>query len=60
MNVANGVSVPFRQIDPTGVECQSEGISSTVGVSKGICLKPDNGAVLQIRSQANTVMLNLR
>jgi hypothetical protein len=59
LNTADGVALPFETIGSAGVDCRFEGMSYRVTLGKGICLKPDNGAVLRIRPQANAVIMDL-
>jgi len=60
LNTADGASLPFERIGPAAIDCQFEGMKYRVGVSKGICLKPDNGAVLRIRPQKNRIILEMK
>jgi hypothetical protein len=59
LNAADGVALPIEAVGPAGIDCRFEGMSYRVGVSKGNCLKPDNGAVFRIRPQANAIILKM-
>jgi hypothetical protein len=58
LNTADGVALPFETIGPAGVDCRFEGMPYRVGISKGICLKPDNGGV-RIQPRANRIVMEL-
>jgi hypothetical protein len=59
LNTADGAAVPFEKIGPAGIDCLFEGMKYRVGVSKGICLKPDNGAALRIRPLENRIVMKM-
>lgn len=55
---AAGVTLPFTKITPRRVDCHFEGMNYSVGAVKGSFSKPENGSVLRIAPEKNTVILN--
>jgi hypothetical protein len=60
LNSADHVELPFESVDAKGIDCRFEGMKYRVGVSKGVCLKPDNGAALRIRPQDNKIVVEMK
>ncbi|MDB5005294.1 MAG: hypothetical protein JWQ34_3519 [Mucilaginibacter sp.] len=61
LNIATtaAAKLPFQNINATNVECKFENTSYQLKAVKGAFSKPDNGAVLRLRPQANSIVLDL-
>jgi hypothetical protein len=58
LNAADSVSLPFVWIGPSRIDCRFEEMSYSIGLDKGIGLKPDSGVVWRIRPQTSTIIMN--
>lgn len=50
--------LPFQTINANNVDCQFENTSYKLKAVKGTFSKPDNGAVLRLKPQMNSIILN--
>jgi hypothetical protein len=59
LTTAEKVSLPFNDVQPTGIDCSFEGMKYQVKADKGSFTKPANGAVFRIMPQSNRITLKL-
>ncbi|MDN5286652.1 MAG: hypothetical protein JWR38_2926 [Mucilaginibacter sp.] len=59
LNTANGIKLPFTGINDKSLNCQFEHMNYAVKAEKGSFTKPDNGSVLRVSPELNTIRLDL-
>jgi hypothetical protein len=59
LTTAEKVSLPFNNVQSTGIDCSFEGMKYQVKASTGSFTKPANGAVFRISPQSNRITLKL-
>ena len=52
-------TLPFKNISPSRIDCQFEGMDYSITATKGSFSKPGNGMVFRIIPENNTLALNL-
>ncbi|MCC8425368.1 hypothetical protein [Mucilaginibacter sp. UR6-11] len=58
LNTAADAKLPFESIAPKQLNCRFEDANYKLSAVKGIFGKPDNGAVLRLKPQMNSIILN--
>ena len=59
LNTADGIKLPFTGINDKNLNCRFEQMNYAVKAEKGSFTKPENGSVLRISPQLNTIILDL-
>jgi hypothetical protein len=59
MTTADKVSLPFKKISISRIDCQFEGMDYYITTSKGSFSKPTDGAVFRITPKESVLLLNL-
>jgi hypothetical protein len=59
LNTADGTKLPFAGVNGKSLDCRFEGMNYAVKAIEGFFTRPDNGCILRISPQVNTIILNL-
>ncbi len=59
LTTAPNAVLPFREISPSQIDCQFEGMDYSITATQGLFAKPNEKTVFRITPQKNTVSLNL-
>ena len=59
LTTANGIKLPFTGVKNKSIDCRFEDMNYSVKAGKGSFTRPNNGSVLRINPQLNTITLDI-